>query len=69
MIRSPFDVELNVNRKEKTCRINQNQRFFNTFINMRWNEFEDTDLHCVLLIFNICLLDEPVLDRSFSTFL
>ena len=70
MIRSPFDVELNVNRKEKTCHINQNQRFFNTFINMRWNEFEDTDL--ALCSFNfqyMFVADEPVWIEVYPAFL
>jgi len=70
VIKSPFDLTLNVNRKEKHCYINQNQRFFNTFVDMRWNEFTETDL--ALCSFNFCYLfvsDKPVMIEVYPAFL
>jgi hypothetical protein len=70
VIKSPFDLTLNINRKEKTCYINQNQRFFNTFVSMRWNQFTETDL--ALCSFNFCYLfvsDKPVMIEVYPAFL
>ena len=56
LIRSPFDLELNLDRKNNRCNVNQNQKFFNTFVNVRWNDFTETDLMLVLKIEDVLLL-------------
>ena len=70
MIRSPFDVELNINRKDDTCRINQNQRFFDAFIFVRWGQYTETDLMSVSFSFQYMFVaDEPVWIELYPAFL
>jgi len=70
LIRSPFDLELNLNRKNNNCSINQNQRFFNTFVNVRWNDFTETDLMLVSFNFQYMFIaDEPVWIEVYPPFL
>ena len=70
VIKSPVDLELKLDRKNKDVRINQNQKFFDSFVNMRWNEYTDDDLALCSLYFQYMFVaDEQVWMEQYPAFL
>jgi hypothetical protein len=70
VIKSPFDLIFNYDRKNNSCFVNQNQKFFNTFINMRYNDFSKTDLALCSFHFQYLFVsDKPVILEVYPPFL
>jgi len=70
VIKSPVDLTLNLDRKNKSANINQNQMFYDQFIDMRWDQYSETDLAlCTFYFQYMFVADDPVWIEVYPPFL